>query len=549
MINRLRSWSLRATFIGIMAGSAMVVMLTVVVLIWSVKIANDNLERAATAQLRLEQFLQLSGRIADYGIKALETVRQEAGDESRLAPNIREVERVFDLIDQRISSQVNAVTSDDKQAAYATKGLNVARMRALFHSLHRQVIRMLATPSQDDREGAFRAQNMMNVFGVQFAPLLAQAIEDERKEIAEARAAMAKLRSRIVVIGAGLIVLTIVTACLLYYFAMRPVLRRISETMHGTEDLAAGNLARRLQPSGRDELALLMMQFNRMADSLELREQDLLKAQAQLQATIAERTQDLRLSNERLEFIDTQRRQFFSDVSHELRTPLTVILGESDWALKHAQNLDRDMAEAWKTIKARGDSLRRRVDDLLRVARSESGELDLRFSRVDLNAVVREAVVEIKPLAEKFNIALEPSFAHDALWLKGDPDWLRQAISGILTNAIRYGDTGKSVTIEAVERNGMINLAITDQGPGIPPDERPHLFKRFYRGEKSDVQTKERGERGFGIGLSLIKWVVEEHGGEISIETNDGKAPTPHAPENMGSLVKIILPFEEAARP
>lgn len=539
-----RRWPLQATFLAIMAGSAFIGLAAAIILIWSIRAANDNLERAADAQSRLEYFLQLSGRVSDYGITALQSIQLTAMDRTieRLTGSVSAVEQVFETLDDRISTQVNAAKDDNEQAAIATKGLGLARMRAQFRALHRQVNNLIENPLEDEEATGDRAQNLMNVFGVQFAPLLAQAIEDERQEIQGARTDMALLRSRIVIFGIALIVFATLIAILLYFLAGRPILRRISETMAGARELTAGRLQRRVKPGGRDELTLLMTQFNRMAGQLEQREKKLLEAQRDLQSTIADQTQDLRKSNERLEQIDSQRRQFFSDVSHELRTPLTVILGESDLALKNPDALGPDLAASVATIKARGENLRRRVDDLLRVARSESGQLDLRFGIVDLNLVCRDAVSETQPLAVKYDIAINFDEADQTLKIRGDPDWMRQVISGILTNAIRYGDTSSPVSIVGGQDGQIVTLSITDRGPGIPTQERPHLFKRFYRGESSEAQTEKRGERGFGIGLSLIKWVVDEHDGRINVETNDGIDPTSNAPEHTGSRIELGFP-------
>lgn len=539
-----RRWPLRATFLAIMAGSAFIGLAAAIILIWSIRAANENLERAADAQTRLEYFLQLSGRVSDYGIAALQSVQLTASDRTRerLTGSVAAVETVFQILDDRISSQVNATQDDNEQAAIATKGLGLARMRAQFRALLRQVNNLVESPLEDEQATGDRAQNLMNVFGVQFAPLLAQAIEDERQEIQGARTDMALLRSRIVIFGVSLIVFATLIALLLYFMAGRPILRRISETMAGARELTAGRLQRRVKPGGRDELTLLMTQFNRMAGQLEQREKRLLEAQKDLQSTIADRTQDLRESNERLEQIDAQRRQFFSDVSHELRTPLTVILGESDLALKNPEALGPDLAASIGTIKARGENLRRRVDDLLRVARSESGQLDLRFGTIDLNSVCRDAVSETQPLAVKYDIAINFDEAEHALNIRGDSDWMRQVINGILTNAIRYGDTSSPVSIVGGQVGQIVTLSITDRGPGIPTQERSHLFKRFYRGESSDAQTEKRGDRGFGIGLSLIKWVVDEHDGTINVETNDGIDPTSNAPDHTGSRIELVFP-------
>lgn len=539
-----RRWPLQATFLAIMAGSAFIGLAAAIILIWSIRAANENLERAADAQTRLEYFLQLSGRVSDYGIAALQSVQLTATDRTieRLTGSEAAVEYVFQILDDRISSQVNATQDDNEQAAIATKGLGLARMRAQFRALLRQVDNLVETPLENEQATGDRAQNLMNVFGVQFAPLLAQAIEDERQEIQGARTDMALLRSRIVIFGMALIVFAALIAILLYFMAGRPILRRISETMAGARELTAGRLQRRVKPGGRDELTLLMTQFNRMAGQLEQREKKLLEAQKDLQSTIADRTQDLRESNERLEQIDTQRRRFFSDVSHELRTPLTVILGESDLALKNPEALGPDLAASIGTIKVRGENLRRRVDDLLRVARSESGQLDLRFGTIDLNFVCRDAVSETQPLAVKYDIAINFNKTEHALNIRGDSDWMRQVINGILTNAIRYGDTSSPISIVGAQIGQIVTLSITDRGPGIPTQERSHLFKRFYRGESSDAQTEKRGDRGFGIGLSLIKWVVDEHDGTINVETNDGIDPTSNAPDHTGSRIELIFP-------
>lgn len=526
-----------------MAGSAVIVLISAATLIWSIQRANTNLERAAAAQMRVEQLFQLSGRVSDYGIVALDAVLTRTVDGQKMQSVTAQVEQVFTVLDQLISKQVNTVSDNDTQSAIATKGLNLARMKAQFSSLNRQIETLLAQSNNSRPRRRELAQNLMNVFGLQFAPLLSQAIEVERQETQNTHAAMAELSRSIITLATSLILLSFLVSVLLYYFAGRPILKRIEETMDATEDVASGNFERRLKPRGRDELSLLMGQFNRMTDQIGRRENDLLKAQDALQATIDARTRDLTLSNEKLAQIDNQRRQFFSDISHELRTPLTVILGESDLALKNASRLDPELKTSFKAIKARSENLRRRVDDLLRVARSESGKLDLRLAAVDLNCVAVDAVEELKALAQKYKISFKIKRHATPLLVKGDHDWLRQAISGLLTNAIRYGASGKPITVKTGKDKSMVIISVIDCGAGIPVDERAHLFKRFYRGTRSKQQTEKRGDRGFGIGLSLIKWICEEHGGHLSFETNDGLKPTKKAPSHQGTCFTIKLPF------
>ena len=189
---------------------------------------------------------------------------------------------------------------------------------------------------------------------------------------------MGALRSRLSLIAAGLALLSLLAAAAVYLGVGRPLIRRIGETISGAEAISQGELGERLRPSGSDELTELMTRFNLMADSFEAREAELTSAQAQLQQTVDQQTADLREVNRRLETIDANRRQFFADVSHELRTPLTVVQGEAEFNLKaKARPSAADMRRSFETILKRVLELRRRVDDMLRVARSESGRLDL----------------------------------------------------------------------------------------------------------------------------------------------------------------------------
>lgn len=541
-------WSLRLTLILMMVANAALVFATAAALITGIATASWHIERAAAAQYRLELLLRLSGRVSDYGIAVLESARTSNGGSRKHDIAKMQVDSVFSDFNTRLSDQIHLLENDDEQADTATKGLAVARMQAQFNGLHRQMKAISQNPA--DAGNGDLAQSIMNAFGVQFAPLLAQALEDERQDIQKERKAMAALSRHANLYATALIIITILAAIATYVLAGRSILRRIAETIEGADEIAAGNLGRRLTPRGTDELTDLMIRFNEMAENLGKREAMLLRAQETLQATIDARTRALKESNARLEDIDSQRKRFFSDVSHELRTPLTVILGESDLALKSVEKLDPDIAASLATIRERGESLRRRVDDLLRVARSESGNLELAFRAVDLCDVVTEAMEETHRLAEKYNVRQQVLLPDTVLPVHGDPDWLRQALSGLLVNAVRYGDSDASLSVSvAAVGSDHAQITITNYGRGIPKAERDHLFTRFYRGATARMENEKRGDRGFGIGLSLIRWVVEEHGGRIAIETNDGIDPTSHAPSHTGTSVIIDLPLKQVERP
>ncbi|MGI9462697.1 MAG: sensor histidine kinase, partial [Aestuariivirgaceae bacterium] len=383
------------------------------------------------------------------------------------------------------------------------------------------------------------ARSAMNVFGVHFAPQLAQAVEDQRMEARAARQDMSALRRRATTFAVIWVLAALAGSGLLYWFAGRPILSRISETVIGASQISSGQLERRLKPAGRDELTLLMIKFNRMADSFSRREAKLLDMQGALQDTIAERTSDLSSANTRLELIDTNRRRFFSDISHELRTPLTVIIGEAEVSLRHAKGADRATRASLETILARARNLRRRVDDLLRIARSESGKLDLDLEQHDLNLVLGDAIDDSQALAGNHGVELSAQLASRPLLARCDKEWLRQAVSGLLANAVKYSPSDTKIAVTLTERQGSAIIEIADQGYGISPKDLPKIFDRFYKGNaKADASAG-----GFGIGLSLIKWVVEEHGGTISAQSPGMQNEPDGEAAASGSVFTIRLPL------
>jgi signal transduction histidine kinase len=301
---------------------------------------------------------------------------------------------------------------------------------------------------------------------------------------------------------------------LLYLGPVRSVLRRLQETVAGAEAIASGRLDTRLAASGRDELSGLMTGFNRMAENLAERENRLVAGQRDLQHTIEERTAALREANSRLEEIDANRRRFFADISHELRTPLTVILGEAELMLRQGADITPPLCRAsLETIQNRARRLNRRVDDMLRVARSESGRLELSLTRAEAGEIVADAVEDTLAIAKRSGIEVKLERGPGNLYVQADRDWLRQVCGGLITNAIRYSGGPGFIEVKARGENGAAVLEVSDQGQGIPPEEQRVVFDRFVKGRSG----AERSETGHGVGLALAKWIIDEHEGAIEL--------------------------------
>ncbi len=524
---------------AIIFGGAIFSLVAILVLLFVSWQADKNLIRASTAQRHLELLISLSGRVSDYGLVAMEAVQAPGARPGQLESGHARVADIFQGLDSVISDQVGFVASDDARSRAATKSLIVARMEAQFEALHTRLLG-LAGPDSAESEKVALTRSAMEAFGVNFAPLLAQALENERSDARRAREDMATLRNRVSVFAVIWVLGGGTLAIVLYLAAGRPILSRVAETVEGARAISSGKLDERLAPSGHDELTLLMTRFNRMADKLARRENRLLAAQRGLKRTVAARTAALRAANTRLEEIDTNRRRFFSDISHELRTPLTVILGEAEVSLRHrGGRSDASFRRAFRTIQARARTLRRRVDDLLRVARSESGRLDLVFEDGDMNLLVKEAVSDVAQLARRLRVTVDFKRKPGVLRVSCDKEWLRQVVTGLVINSLKYSPEGTSVHVAAGKRKDRAIITIRDQGYGIAPEDLPHIFERFYRGRN----RPDREVSGYGVGLALVKWVVSEHHGKITVKSPAGRQARARGSEQPGTAVTVELPL------
>jgi signal transduction histidine kinase len=220
---------------------------------------------------------------------------------------------------------------------------------------------------------------------------------------------------------------------------------------------------------------------------------------------------------ERLEVLFTSQQRFLADVSHELRTPLTVIKGNVD-LMRRMKQFD---AESLSSIDQEAGRLTRLVGGLLMLAQAESGNLPLNFQPVELDMLVTEVFQEMHIIAGgQVKVHLTEI---DQLQVKGDRDRLKQVLINLMANAIQYTPPGGDVYISLSRVSDQARIICRDTGPGIPAEDLPHIFERFYRAEKS----RTRGQKtGFGLGLSITKWIVEHHNGHIDVDSKEGEGTT-----------------------
>ncbi len=220
---------------------------------------------------------------------------------------------------------------------------------------------------------------------------------------------------------------------------------------------------------------------------------------------------------ERLENLFTSQRRLLADVSHELRTPLTVIKGNVD-LMRRMKEMDD---ESLSSIDQEAGRLTRLVGGLLLLAQAESGKLSLDMKTVELDTLLLEVFQEMRVLAGgKVKMKMADI---DQVQVKGDRDRLKQVLLNLIGNAIQYTPPGGDVITGLARIGDQVRIIVRDTGPGIPAEDLPYIFDRFYRAEKS--RTRGKGT-GFGLGLSIAQWIVENHGGTLEVESKEGEGTT-----------------------
>ncbi|WP_243642002.1 sensor histidine kinase [Rhodovulum steppense] len=486
---------------------------------------------------RIAESLQAERRIARYSVLstqisafiAISAEAMQAGlslDEraARMETAIRGLEGTFALMRQDLGAAVAQARGQglNEQSRRATQSIAIARMEALFTSTRDGLL--------SGQTGTDEARAYLAGFAQAVESLLNAAVADEMRVRDQIVAGIGDLRRQLTLMALGISALVVGMFGAFYFGLVRPQLGRLDLAREAAQRIGRGEFDVTLPEDRGDEIGRLFAETNRASRALARRRDEVEAEWARLNETISARTEELRAANEALARTDEERRRFFADIGHELRTPLTVILLESELGLKGVG----DAHAGFETIRARARRLGQRIDDLLRVARSESGRIELTREPCDLGRIATDAVADIRVEIEAAAMTVEVA-AVSGLQVTSDPDWLRQVIAGLAQNAVRHAGSGGRLSIDVVADNGAGVVRVTDNGPGVPTDEIGRVFTRFHRGK-----TGPRAG-GFGIGLALAKWLVEQMGGKIALIS-----PVPEGQrlgDEPGTLVEVRLPL------
>jgi signal transduction histidine kinase len=274
--------------------------------------------------------------------------------------------------------------------------------------------------------------------------------------------------------------LALILGSVLFVQIIRP-LRRLSTAAQG---IAAGDLSQRVQLSSHDEISQVSATFNHMAETLQR--------------------------------YAAERRNMIGDIAHDLRTPLSIIQGNLEAML---DGVLPTTPEELTSLHQETLHLNRLITDLRTLSLAESGQLHLQKQTVEPGSLVQQVSDRMHLSAEEKNITLETDIASDLPQVQADPERLMQVMTNLVDNALRYNPKGSRVIVAARPAKGRIELSVSDNGPGIPPEDVPHLFERFWRAEKS----RNRATGGSGLGLAIVKQLVEAHHGQVQVESQLGQ--------------------------
>jgi signal transduction histidine kinase len=213
--------------------------------------------------------------------------------------------------------------------------------------------------------------------------------------------------------------------------------------------------------------------------------------------------------------------QFMADAAHELRTPITVVRSRAEIALQRSRNPD-DYTEALLGIEHEAERLGRIVEDLLTLARADTGERPIERVRVFLDDVTLDAATAARAIADRKGVHLDVG-AFDEAPVSGDGTLLRQLVLILLDNAVKFTAAGGSVCVDGESSNGAPRLRVVDTGCGIPPEQLPRIFERFYLGDPARTRGSGNGAQGAGLGLSIARWIADAHDATIDVQSEPGQ--------------------------
>lgn len=489
---------------------------------------NFYIERSAKAQ----QVYASYRAVSDHTYRKLSALGQivEEGTLTNLQERYRNKEALRDAL-RDVRENIAAELTHLGDASEAAKLEHFNKIELLAEEIIRgsKLVRVAVEQKQASAASAALEQLRSHEIEGSFIRLIDDALAEELREVRETQLVEQELNTILTRL------LSLIFLCFVFFGAVllvsiwRALNRSLQTFERATSAYQTGDFSYRVPNDVEFEFSQLATALNKMASEVETQREREKNTHENLEAIITSRTQELQASNDKLESVSETRKQFLADISHELRTPLTIIQGEADLALRGEVKTPVEFHTALRRIKEQTVHTTRFVQDLLFVARAEDGKAPVHKRPTSIIPLIRGVCDDFSVIAEAKDVEIITHCANDELLANVDTSKIKQVITILLDNAVRYSYDGSHIDVHVCGTKTHVVVEIKDSGIGLKYNESSQVFSRFYRGSEGSGKAT-----GTGLGLPVAKAIIESHGGTIIL----------HGETEIGTTATVTIPLD-----